>query len=138
MAAAANEVDRLSDAKMSQPPNLQLVLRGAFSTPSGFLRDFAATYYTAPAGAAVFAAGTTAWPCGLEQSCPFGPVPLDTSRAMQRITANLLHAFSEPRFGLLHPSVPSAVLPLPVFWNQLPMSVRGTGDVHEADGLNED
>jgi hypothetical protein len=136
--AAANEVDRLTDARGAQPANLQVVMRGAYATPSGALRDFASTYYTTPTGAAVFAAGTTAWPCGLDDSCPFGPVPETTSRAMRGMTANLLHAFSEPRFGLLHPSVPTAVAPVQALWDQLLPEVRGTGDVHLPGGLDED
>jgi hypothetical protein len=136
--AAANEVDRLSDTRGAMPANLQVIMRGAYATPSGSLRDFAATYYTTPSGAAVFAAGTTAWPCGLDDSCPFGPVPEVTSRAMRGMTANLLHAFSTVRFGATHPAVPTAVVPVSILWDQLYPEVRGTGDVHLPGGMDED
>jgi hypothetical protein len=136
--AAANEVDRLSDSRLATPVGLQVVLRGAYARPSGELRDFAATYYTSPGGAAVYAAGTTAWPCGLDNTCPFGDVPAATSRAMRAMTANLLHAFSTSRFGLLHPSVPTVVVPVGTYWSQLPARMRGTGGVRAPGGLDED
>jgi hypothetical protein len=57
---------------------------------------------------------------------------------MRGMTANLLHAFSEARWGLLHPSVPTPVAPVQELWDQLLPEVRGTGDVHLPGGLDED
>ena len=136
--AAANEVDRLTDTDTAPPPNLQVVLRGAFSTPAGKVGDFAAVYYTVPAGGAVWSAGTTAWPCGLEGWCPFGPVPAATSQAMRRITLNVLRGFTTNGFAVSHPSQRSSTTPLTTFWHQLPTSLRGTGGVHKPGGLDED
>jgi hypothetical protein len=136
--AAANEVDRLTDSPAAAPPNLQVVLRGAYTSASGIVYDFASTYYTIPGGGAVFAAGTTAWPCGLERSCPFGPVPEATADALRRMTANVLRSFVTPGFASLNPSVTSQLPPVQAFWEQLPVAARGVGGLHEDDGLNED
>jgi hypothetical protein len=138
VAAAANEVDSLVTSDTSPPPNLQVVMRGAYSTPTGKVGDFAAVYYTVPGGGAVWAAGTTAWPCGLENSCPFGQVPEVTGIAMRRISSNVLHAFLTEGFALSHQSERSEPLPVLTFWDQLPERLRGTGGVHKPGGLDED
>jgi hypothetical protein len=136
--AATNEVDRLSDTDNAPPPNLQVVMRGAYKTPAGAVGDFAAVYYTAPAGGAVWSAGTTGWPCTLEDSCPWGRVPAATSEAMRRITLNVVQALTVQGFATGHQSQRSALLPVPEFWRQLPTSLRGTGGVHLPGGLDED
>jgi hypothetical protein len=136
---AANEVDRLVDDEVSTPPNLQVVLRGAFSSVGRGVGDFAAVYYTVPGGGAVFAAGTTAWVCDLDASCPFGPVPAATSTAVRAISKNVLDAFSTSGFSVQHPSQRSAPLPLMVFWNQLPQQLRGVGGDYDSEtGIDED
>jgi hypothetical protein len=138
VSAAANEVDRLADTPGASPLNLQVVLRGAYRSPSSIVYDFASTYYTTPGGGAVFAAGTTAWPCGLDATCPFGPVPPATARALRQMTANLLRSFTTPNFAVRNPSVTSQLPAVPAFWDQLPTSLRGVGGGEEEDGLNED
>jgi hypothetical protein len=136
--AASNEVDTLSTVSTAAAPNLQVVMRGGYSTPAGKIGDFMAVYYTVPGGGAVWAAGTTAWPCGLESSCPFGPVPAATAQAMRRITLNVLQGFTSDGFALAHQSQRTDVVPLTVFWKQLPDALRGTGGVHKPGGLDED
>ncbi|MEX5709311.1 N,N-dimethylformamidase beta subunit family domain-containing protein [Parafrankia sp. FMc6] len=67
--------------------------------------DFAdVTYYTAPSGAGVFDAGTSAWVCALNDVCGpgvHGPAP----RAFTtQVTANLLRAFAAGTAGRAHPA----------------------------------
>lgn len=136
--AAANEVDQLASLQSDAPPNLQIALQGSVADASGALSSFASTYYTTPQGAGVFAAGTTAWPCDLEDSCPWGPVPESTSAAVRVITANVLRAFTTPGFTAAHSSAPSPQLSAQQVWDGLPASLRGTAGPRTVGGLDDD
>lgn len=135
---AANEVDTFSLVPGATPLNLQVVLRGAYATSKGTVGDFASVYYTVPGGGAVFAAGTTAWPCDLEASCPFGPVPAATAQAVRVMTANIVRAFATRGFAVSHQSESSEPLPLMAFWQQLPSTLRGTAGDRSYGGLDDD
>lgn len=135
---AANEVDTFSKVRGAAPPNLQILLQGAFSTAQGALGDFASVYYTVPGGGAVFAAGTTAWPCDLEADCPFGPVPAATAQAVRIMTANVVEAFATQGFAVSHPSHSTSTPSLAAFWTSLPAGVRGTAGARSYGGLDDD
>jgi hypothetical protein len=64
------------------------------------------SYYTAPSGAAVFAAGTQYWICGLDPSCPRANAPGDATRqAIGGITSRLLDSYAHGPAGAQHPAV---------------------------------
>jgi hypothetical protein len=138
VAAGANEVDRFSTARGASPLNLQVVLRGAYSTSSADVTDFAAVFYTVPGGGAVFSAGTTAWPCDLEADCPWGPVPQATAQAVRKITENVLLGFTTSAFAATHPSHSTRSTPTAVFWQHLAPALRGTAGDRTYGGLDDD
>lgn len=62
-------------------------------------------YYTAPSGAAVFAAGSMYWVCQLDGSCASATgANADTGRFVRALTENLLRAMASARAGVRHPS----------------------------------
>jgi hypothetical protein len=70
------------------------------------------TYYTAPSGAGVFAAGTLGWVCQLygANSCAYGGTTAPISRAVITLTTmNLLTAMTAGPLGRSHPSVATGV-----------------------------
>jgi hypothetical protein len=119
--AYGNEVDAQEPPTGHSPANLQVVLHGAATaTDRNKPSLVTAAYYDAPSGAGVFAAGTTYWVCGLDSTCPGSPTPPATSRALQRITLNLVNAFAVPRAGRLHPSVATPYVSAAQLARQLP------------------
>ncbi|MDQ1455980.1 MAG: hypothetical protein QOH28_1600, partial [Actinomycetota bacterium] len=103
----ADHVDR----SFPTPPNVETLLHspvtclGIDGKPVGrdrkgqFFSD--TTYYTAPSGAGVFAAGAE-WDCRLYEGCSNGPRGPD--RVVQRITENVLRVFAVGPAGRTHPS----------------------------------
>ncbi|NMN98647.1 hypothetical protein FGL95_26800 [Nocardiaceae bacterium YC2-7] len=64
------------------------------------------SYYTTPRGAAVFAAGTEYWICGLDPRCERANTAGDTTRnAITAITARLLDAYAAGPAGTAHPAI---------------------------------
>jgi len=124
--AIGNEADAQEPPAGHSPANLQVVLHGvAVATGRTKPSLITAAYYTAPSGAAVFAAGTTYWVCGLDSTCPTGPTPKATSVAIQRITLNLLKGLTVARAGRLHPSVATPYESASQLASQLPMGGAG-------------
>jgi len=104
--AVGNEGDAQEPPAGHSPANLQVVLRGvAIATGASKLSLITAGYYSAASGAGIFAAGTTYWVCHLDSTCPIEATPVATGAAIQRITLNLLKAFSVAGAGRLYPSV---------------------------------
>jgi len=62
------------------------------------------SYYTAPSGAGVFAAGMTFWPCEAEASCPGKTTDPRTAKVLATVTANVLEVFAAGPAGPEHPS----------------------------------
>ncbi|MDP9335331.1 MAG: hypothetical protein M3Q30_18775 [Actinomycetota bacterium] len=98
------EADRV-DKTFPTPPNVETLLHSPVSCLGiggkqvGLFSD--TTYYTAPSGAGVFAAGAQ-WDCRLYDGCPSGPRGPD--RVVQRITENVLRAFAAGPAGKTHQS----------------------------------
>jgi hypothetical protein len=65
------------------------------------------SYYTAPSGAGVFDAGTSAWVCALNNVCGAGTGGPLVERAVVTVTSNLLRAFATGPAGRLHAGVDS-------------------------------
>jgi hypothetical protein len=101
----ANEADGARAKAPGTPPNLQ-VIAGGVLTRRGFRTEpVTTTYYSAPSGAGVFAAGITYWTCNLNDACPPGLGAASATRfEVRALTANLLADFGQPRFGSTHPS----------------------------------
>jgi hypothetical protein len=100
--AVGNEADGYT-AAAANPPNLTVVAAGVLRGAGGPV-TVSAGYYSAPSGAAVFAAGSTDWACGLQGPCVDQVVPATTVRALDALTGNILTAFSRVRAGSTHPS----------------------------------
>ncbi|NUU24412.1 MAG: hypothetical protein HOV68_23350 [Streptomycetaceae bacterium] len=64
------------------------------------------SYYTAPSGGGVFAAGTTYWPCQLRGACHEMPVDPTTRTVLERMTENILKAFAEGPAATKYPARP--------------------------------
>ncbi len=122
--AAANEVNGVTTLQ-GLPPDLQVVAEGAFRR-GRLLGPVDVTYYTAPSGAAVFSAGTTDWGCEIDGSCVDHWIATDESAVLDRLTANVLKAFTQPGFGRSHPSVLTAPTALVVLARSLPAGQVGT------------
>ena len=60
-----------------------------------------AVYYTAPSGAAIFAAGTIDWVCGMT-GCQ--DVDEQSAAILRQVTSNVLRAFARGPAGLEHPA----------------------------------
>ncbi|WP_255450328.1 N,N-dimethylformamidase beta subunit family domain-containing protein [Skermania sp. ID1734] len=68
------------------------------------------SYYAASSGAAVFAAGTEYWICGLDPYCTRANSPGDTTRRVMRaITTRLLDAYAAGPAGAKHPPADNLV-----------------------------
>lgn len=89
------ESDRLVDSP-DRPRPMQVVAWSPLRC-RGRTTDQAAVYWSTPAGAGVFAAGTLDWAQGI--------VRPDTASAVATITDNVLRAFASPRAGIAHPPV---------------------------------
>ena len=101
----ANEADGVQAKAPGTPPNLQVIAGGVLMRRGFRTEPVTTTYYSAPSGAAVFAAGITYWTCNLNDACPPGLGAASATRfEVRALTANLLEAFGRPRFGFTHPS----------------------------------
>lgn len=69
------------------------------------------TYYSAPSGAGVFAAGNMFWVCSAGGSCPGTAIPPAVTAFVTKVTSNLLRTFAQPRAGAAHPSTPRPPIP---------------------------
>ncbi len=65
------------------------------------------SYYTAPSGAGVFDAGTSAWVCGLADVCGPGASGELVQRFVTQVTTTLLEAFAAGPAGRTHPAARS-------------------------------
>jgi hypothetical protein len=106
--AVGNEADGYNPLA-NNPRNLTVVAAGVLNGAKGPV-TVSASYYVAPSGAAVFAAGTTNWACGLQGNCFDQRVPPATAVWLRQLTRNLLLTFSQPRAGSTHPPTPE-ILP---------------------------
>jgi hypothetical protein len=101
--AVGNEADGFNPGG-SNPPDLTVVAAGVLRGARGPV-TVSADYYSAPAGAGVFAAGSTDWSCGLDGECLDQDVPAATVSALRALTRNIVLGFTHPRAGLARPSV---------------------------------
>ncbi len=99
-----NEVDEIRPGDPAEPPNVETLAQSLVVERKGEWGSATMSYYSAPSGAAVFAAGTTDWNCNLDMSCPEYTTPYESSLETQTITDNVLRDFTQPRFGATHPS----------------------------------
>jgi hypothetical protein len=103
-----DEYDRVQpDAP--RPPRVQVLLHSPVRCRGASFAD--TTYYTAPSGAGVFAAGTSSWVCQLSRSCARPRRSAVTARVVRPVTVNLLVAFARGPAG--RPVPPVAVQPGP-------------------------
>ncbi len=122
----ANEADGIRPGSPSTPPNLQAVLVGVLTRAGQRDEPVSTTYYSAPSGSAVFAAGTTYWTCDLTDACPDSVVPAATATVVRTMTLNVLRAFSSPRFGRRSPSVRAIPASIVGLRASLPPAAIGT------------
>jgi hypothetical protein len=99
--AVGNEYDRATAAQPT-PANLE-VLAHSPVTCKGKKSYADMTYYTAPSGAGVFAAGTFWLIPPLDDECPAGPAS-GPSCQIQKTIHNVLREFSKGPAGVEHPS----------------------------------
>lgn len=100
--AVGNEYDRVMPDQPT-PENIQVLTHSPVTCKGK--RSFAnSTYYTAPSGAGVFAAGTFWWIPPLKAECPNGP-ETSSDCQIQKIVENILREFSLGPSGRRHPSV---------------------------------
>jgi len=97
-----NEYDRVTPSAPT-PPNIQ-VLAHSPVTCRGNASFADSTWYTVPGGAGVFTAATFGWSPRLLEACPAGP-PTTPICKLQKVTQNILTAFSNGPAGIAHPSV---------------------------------
>ena len=97
-----NEYDRVTPSAPT-PPNIQ-VLAHSPVTCRGNASFADSTWYTVPSGAGVFTAATFGWSPRLLEACPAGP-PTTPICKLQKVTHNILTAFSKGPAGIAHPSV---------------------------------
>jgi hypothetical protein len=96
-----SEYDRY-DPTVAGPANVEILTHSPLRC--GGHNDFAdATYYSAPSGAGVFAAGTIDWVGNMDTHCQPDGCP---GQVLGKVTENLLAAFATGPAGLEHPSVP--------------------------------
>ena len=103
-AAASGEIDAVTP---SSPPGVQVIAQGTTRRGKGWV-DAAATYYTAPSGAAVLDTASIDTGCLARNTCYLLPAPPATRRAMHDLVVRVVTAFATPRFGATHPSDPTA------------------------------
>jgi hypothetical protein len=89
------------------PRSLEVVAYDRYACRPGTETAHTGVYWTDAAGAGVFATGTMGWACALVGSCETVTDPRTTSRAVERITVNVLAAFAHPHAGKQHPSRPN-------------------------------
>ena len=97
-----NEYDRVT-AGVPTPANIQ-VLAHSPVTCQGVKSYADSTWYSAPSGAGVFAAGTFGWTPRLDSDCPAG-VGTSMDCRLEKVTENLLTAMAAGPAGAAHPSV---------------------------------
>lgn len=115
-----NEYDRVTPSAPT-PANIQ-VLAHSPVTCKGKSSFADTTWYTVPSGAGVLTAATFGWSPRLLEACPATP-PSTPICKLQKVTQNILDAFSKGPAGIPHPSVsnlakfgiatPRAITPLP-------------------------
>ena len=91
----------------STPASLEVVAYDRYACRPGTETAHTGAYWTNSAGAGVFATGTMGWACALAGSCATVTDRRATSRAVGRITANVLAAFALRHAGSSHPSRPN-------------------------------
>jgi hypothetical protein len=100
-----SEYDRY-DASAPTPKNIEVLAHSPLTCRGA--KDFSdVTYYTAPSGAGVFDAGTSAWVCTLNDVCGAGTHGAQVEAFTTRITTNLLQAFAAGPAGRQHPAARS-------------------------------
>jgi hypothetical protein len=96
-----NEYDRVTPG-VPTPENIQILAHSPV-TCKGNASYADSTWYSAPSGAGVFAAGTFGWSPLMDDPCPDGPVSVRCK--LVRVTENILRAFAAGPAGAAHPSV---------------------------------
>jgi hypothetical protein len=122
--AVGNEADGYVAAG-ANPGTLTVVAAGVLRGARG-PAAVSASYYVAPSGAGVFAAGTTDWSCGLAGPCSDQHAPASTTTALRGLTKNIVLAFATPRAGRTHPSTPGVTPPPAVLLSRLAPEAIGT------------
>jgi hypothetical protein len=131
--AVGNEADGYNP-RAANPPDLDVVAAGVLRGSHGPV-TVSASYYSAPSGAGVFAAGSTDWSCALGADCPDQAVPAQTARDLRILTRNVLTAFARPDAGRRHPSAASFPPPTKSLLAQL--KPAATGSYGEAETAEE-
>ncbi|MGH9126075.1 MAG: N,N-dimethylformamidase beta subunit family domain-containing protein, partial [Acidimicrobiales bacterium] len=102
----ATEYDRY-DPNVPSPPDVEILTHSPLRC-GGQQDDADSTYYTAPGGAGVFAAGTIAFIPNIDPNCqPTGTPPACNGQILSKVVENLLAAFGAGPAGKAHPSNPS-------------------------------
>ncbi len=123
---AWNETDGPTGPATGAPTDVQVIALGVLTHPGKHAMPMASTYYSAPSGAGVFAAGTTYWPCFVMASCPDAQLTPAVRRVVAGISARVLRAFLAPRFGASHPSTGTPLPPAGRLVATLPRGAVGT------------
>jgi hypothetical protein len=100
-----SEYDRVDLARPT--PKMIEVLAHSPVTCHGQADHSDVSYYTAPSGAGVFDAGTSAWVCGLANVCGPGAAGEPVQRFVTQVTSTMLIAFAAGPAGRAHPGVRS-------------------------------
>lgn len=108
----------------SIPPNLAVIGQSLVRGPSW--ASAALTYYSAPSGAGVFAAGNMYWTCHLRGVCQNFSTPPATQSFVLQLTTNLLRTFATPRAGGQHPSTSQPPLSVSQLRSTVPAAAIGT------------
>jgi hypothetical protein len=97
-----NEYDRVTQG-VPTPGNIQVLAHSPVTCKG--TKSFAdSTWYSAPSGAGVFAAGTFGWEPLMITACPNGVETSNPCR-LEKVTETMLRAFSKGPAGAAHPSV---------------------------------
>jgi hypothetical protein len=104
-ARIGSEYDRY-DGTVPTPRDIEVVAHSPVTCRGA--PDFSdVTYYTAPSGAGVFDAGTSAWVCTLGDVCGAGAHGPRIQTFTSKVTTNLLRAFTAGPAGQAHPAARS-------------------------------
>jgi N,N-dimethylformamidase beta subunit-like, C-terminal len=122
--AVGNEADGYNPHG-TNPSDLTVVAVGVLRGDHGDVTA-STSYYVAPSGAGVFAAGSTDWACGLLEQCFDQAVPAATASALRALTWNVVLAFAQPQAGNTHPSVPGVSPPAATLLTRLDPEAVGT------------
>jgi hypothetical protein len=123
--AASGEVNGVQDTS-STPPNLQIIGLAYLHREGSGTTSAAMTYYTTPAGGAVFDTGSINWPCLMMNGvCGEDTTTLNSRQIMWAISSRALTGFARKNWGSRHPSVKTTMPSLQQLPKQLPLQASG-------------